>query len=62
MTAAADQDEDSASNAASDIDEYWAEGDDNMFDASSPTSRKHIIDFSIEALNLIYARNFRFLQ
>ena len=32
--------EDSASNAASDLDDYWAEADDAIFDASSPTSRK----------------------
>ena len=31
--------EDSASNAASDTDDYWAEADDAIFDASSPTSR-----------------------
>ena len=31
--------EDSASNAASDLDEYW-EADDAIFDASSPTSRE----------------------
>ena len=32
--------EDSASNAASDNDDYWAEADDAIFDASSPTSRE----------------------
>ena len=34
--------EDSASNAASDLDDYWAEADDAIFDASSPTSRKSL--------------------
>jgi hypothetical protein len=38
----AERDEDSASNAASDLDDYWAEADDALFDASSPTSRKYI--------------------
>ena len=34
--------EDSASNAASDNDDYWAEADDAIFDASSPTSRESL--------------------
>ena len=41
-TAAEMETEDSASNAASDLGDYWAEADDAIFDASSPTSRKSL--------------------